>query len=196
MGLLLLTCISILILDSSLAFRSSFLLRCSPVVAPLQDTATLVEQSYNLAAGSAVIGTAFGVAENFKGNLRKLFGAGAIVFTLFGGFVAYQTTTLAFKFDEDSFSLVKADGSSIGENVVVGGENSWRYSSFVNYDFYPSSKFPILVYFKETQTATTARVDAPAIIDDGLEGQAHYFPAIARSDRLIELFEKNNCKHL
>jgi hypothetical protein len=195
MGLLLLIFISV-IFDSSLAFHSSLLLRRTPVVAPLQDTATLVEQSYNLAAGSAVIGTAFGVAENFKGNLGKLFGAGAIVFTLFGGFVAYQTATLAFKFDDDSFSLVKADGSSIGENVVVGGENRWRLNSIVNYDFYPSSKFPILVYFKETQTATTARVDAPAIIDDGLEGQAHYFPAIARSDRLIELFEKNNCKHL
>jgi hypothetical protein len=196
MGLLLLIFISVVIFDSSLAFHSSLLLRRTPVVAPLQDTATLVEQSYNLAAGSAVIGTAFGVAENFKGNLGKLFGAGAIVFTLFGGFVAYQTATLAFKFDDDSFSLVKADGSSIGENVVVGGENRWRLNSIVNYDFYPSSKFPILVYFKETQTATTARVDAPAIIDDGLEGQAHYFPAIARSDRLIELFEKNNCKHL
>jgi hypothetical protein len=39
----------------------------------------------------------------------------------------------------------QADMSSTGENVVVGGENSWSYESFVNYDFFPSESFPILV---------------------------------------------------
>ena len=157
---------------------------------------SIVDPSFNLAAGSLVIGTAFGVLENFKGKIGKAFGAGAILFTLFGAFVAYQTATLRFKFDEDSFSLVSSDGSINGENVVVGGANNWKYSSFVNYDFFPSRDFPILVYFKETQTPESNRVEAPEIIKDGLDGQAHYFPAISRSDQLIENFEKNNCKHL
>jgi hypothetical protein len=39
----------------------------------------------------------------------------------------------------------QADMSSTGENVVVGGKNSWSYESFVNYDFFPSESFPILV---------------------------------------------------
>jgi NIMA (never in mitosis gene a)-related kinase len=39
----------------------------------------------------------------------------------------------------------QADMSSTGENVVVGGTNSWSYESFVNYDFFPSESFPILV---------------------------------------------------
>ena len=39
----------------------------------------------------------------------------------------------------------QADMSSTGENVVVGGANSWSYESFVNYDFFPSESFPILV---------------------------------------------------
>tara|TARA_A100001035_G_scaffold257030_1_gene232767 strand:+ start:795 stop:1286 length:492 start_codon:yes stop_codon:yes gene_type:complete len=156
---------------------------------------TLVEASYNLAAGSATIGLVCGFLEDAKGRLAKLWGAGAIIFTLFGGFVAYQTTTLSFKFDEDSFSLVKtADGTSLGENVVVGGENDWKYSSFVNWDYYPSKDLPILVYFKETQTPIDARVEAPDIVVDNLDGQAHYFPAIARSDKLTELFTKYNCK--
>jgi hypothetical protein len=50
----------------------------------------------------------------------KLFGAGALLFTIFGAFIAYQTFTLRFTSTESSFSLVKADGSSSGENVVVG----------------------------------------------------------------------------
>ncbi len=155
---------------------------------------TLVEASYNLAAGSATLGLLCGVLEDRKGRLAKVWGAGAIIFTLFGGFVAYQTSTLRFKFDDDSFSLVKADGKGIGENLVVGGENSWQYSSFVNWGYFPSANFPVLVYFKETQTPADVRVDAPDIVVDDLEGQAHYFPAIARSDRLTELFEKYDCK--
>ena len=93
---------------------------------------TLIDPSYNLAAGNAVLGTIFGGLENLKVKLGKIFGVGAISFTLFGGFIAYQTSTLSFKFDEDSFALVRTtDESSIGENVVVGGENDWKYSTFV-----------------------------------------------------------------
>lgn len=97
----------------------------------------LVDANFNLAAGSLVVGTVCGVLENFKGITARFFGAGAILFTLFGGFLTFQTSSLRFKFSDDSFALVKSDGSSIGENVVVGGENSWKYKSFVNYDFLP-----------------------------------------------------------
>lgn len=62
----------------------------------------------------------------------KPFGALALLFTVFSLFLTFQTTTLRFAFDDDSFSLVKSDGSSMGENVVVGGENKWAYSSFLN----------------------------------------------------------------
>ena len=58
---------------------------------------------------------------------------------------------LDFTFDDEAFEL-KSGEEDIGENVVVGGANRWAYSSFVNYDFFPSYEFPILVYFKETQT--------------------------------------------
>ena len=81
----------------------------------------------------------------------------------------------------------------MGENVAVGGENAWKYSSFVNYDFLPSEQFPILVYFKETQTPESSRVDAPIIVDQ-LVGQQHFFPCIANSVQLKENFVSHNCK--
>ena len=90
------------------------------------DPVTIFDSSYNLAAGSAVIGTICGGLEDLKGNdgkkliTAKLFGAGALLFTIFGAFIAYQTFTLRFTSTESSFSLVKADGSSTGPNVVVG----------------------------------------------------------------------------
>jgi NIMA (never in mitosis gene a)-related kinase len=138
-------------------------------------------------------GTVCGVLENFKGATARLFGAGAIIFTLFGGFVAYQTSTLRFTFDDSSFALVKSDGSSIGENVVVGGENRWKYDTFVNWDFLPSESFPILVYFKETQTPAADWVEAPIKVDD-LKGQAHFFPAIANTNELKSQFIAHSCK--
>eukprot|EP00970_Alexandrium_tamarense_P000127 scaffold17_cov194-Alexandrium_tamarense.AAC.6 len=71
-----------------------------------------------------------------------------------------------------------------GENIVVGGANRWSYDSFVNWDFYPSVDFPILVYFKETQTPKP---------DGGEPGQIHFFPAIANCKQLEEQFEIRGC---
>ena len=109
------------------------------------DPITVVDPSYNLAAGAATLGLAAGVLENFKGATGKLFGGLAIVFTLIGGFFAYQTATLRFTFDENNFALTSSlDGGKIGKNEIVGGENKWTYKSFLNYDFLPSEEFPIL----------------------------------------------------
>jgi Protein of unknown function (DUF3119) len=161
----------------------------------MMDLPIMIDSSYNLAAGCAVIGTACGVLENFKGPTGKLFGGGAIAFTVFAAFIAFQTTTLRFQFDENSFSLVKADGQSNGKNIVVGGENSWKYNSFVNYDFLPSEEFPILVYFKETQTPKENWVEVPIVVDKAA-GQGHFFPAIANTAQLKAAFESNKCAKL
>ena len=107
------------------------------------DLLTLINPSYNLAAGSAVLGTIFGGLENFKGPTAKLFGGGAIAFTLFGGFLAYQSSTIRFQFNDTHFSLVNINSKQqqqIGQNIVVGGDNSWKYDTFVNWDFLPSEK--------------------------------------------------------
>ena len=105
----------------------------------LAETSTLsaglevIEPSYNLAIGSLALGAAFGVPGSpLKSKLSAFLGA--IPLTLFGLFLAYQTTTLRFTFDDDNFSLVKSNLESTGENVVVGGENVWANNKVVNYD--------------------------------------------------------------
>ena len=159
----------------------------------------LVDSSYNLAIGAFGIGLAGGFLEDLRDeNGEKLltakpFGALAVIFTVFSLFLAFQTTTLRFAFDDDSFSLVQANGSRLEqENVVVGGENKWRYDSFKNYDFLPSKDFPILVYFREDQTPLETREEVPIVIDN-LEGQVHFFPAISNSKQLEEGFIKHGC---
>jgi len=162
----------------------------------------LVDPSYNLAIGAFGIGLGAGFGEDLRDSngdkllTAKPFGALALIFTLFSLFLAFQTTTLRFAFDDDSFSLVNAGGAKLErENVVVGGENKWKYSSFKNYDFLPSRQFPILVYFREDQTPLENREEVPLVVDT-LEGQVHFFPAISNSQQLEQGFLKHNCQHL
>ena len=81
------------------------------------------------------------------------------IVTLLGTLFLVQTFRLNFVCDESTFSLQdsSSEETSVGENLVVGGENRWNYDKFVNYDFFPAGwidqpQGPILVYFKETQT--------------------------------------------
>jgi hypothetical protein len=164
----------------------------------------LVDPSYNLAIGTFGIGLIAGFLEDLRdGNNDKLltakpFGALAVLFTIFSLFITFQTTTLRFGFDDDSFSLVKSNGEPLQENVVVGGENKWKYTSFSNYNYLPSSKFPILVYFRENQTpiANREEIDIAALQVDNLDGQVHYFPAISNTKQLTDGFNKHGCSHI
>ena len=85
--------------------------------------------------GTGVIGSGWAAWFAARGYKVTAFVPGALL-ALFGLFIAFQTATLRFTFDDKEFSLVKADLSSTGENVVVGGENRWAYDKFVNYDFF------------------------------------------------------------
>ena len=93
----------------------------------------VIDPSYNLALGSLALGGIFVLPGSpLKSTLSSILGG--IPLTLFGLFLAFQTTTLRFTFDDTNFSLVRSNGESTGENVVVGGENVWAYNMFVNYD--------------------------------------------------------------
>jgi len=120
---------------------------------------------------------------------------------LFASFLAVQAKRIRFVFDSTSFELKNVDiGASddevlkeSGENFVVGGANRWDYDTFVNYDFFPNEKFPVLVYFKETQTPTESWEEGPGSFDKVGGGQIHFFPAIANVKQLKEQFEIRGC---
>ena len=189
--------------------RTAAALRAAPPQALVEDTTSLLAlvevapTSFNLALGSLALGSVFGVPGSPLKNKVTAFVPGALL-ALFGAFLIFQTATLRFTFDETQFSLVRADLSSTGENVVVGGENRWAYDKFVNYDFFPSESFPILVYFKETQTAESEWDVGPgeqansveAIAKGAKRGQVHFFPAIADVSFLKAGFKTHGCAKL
>ena len=86
---------------------------------------------------------------------------------------------------------MKADLTTTGENVVVGGENRWKYDTFVNWDFLPSESFPVLVYFRETQTPVANREEVPLVVDE-LDGQVHFFPAISDAKQVRVRYAPSN----
>ena len=215
--------ITVLVASSAHAFSTPRLTR--PVVTTKHSAITtkrcstskmaleVVDPSYNLALGSIALGSIFGLPGSPLKNKITAFVPGALL-AVFGLFIAFQTTTLRFTFDDDSFALVKADLSSTGENVVVGGANDWQYKTFVNCarnthlfihtanhslcsltlagDFLPSESFPILVYFRETQTPAGVREEVPLEVDT-LDGQVHFFPAISDAQQLKAGFIKAGC---
>ncbi|KAF8393224.1 hypothetical protein HHK36_021465 [Tetracentron sinense] len=109
--------------------------------------------------------------------------AGGLVYTdnllpaapvgLLGLLLLFQTTRVKFVFDPDALEVKIGDQlQESGENVFVGGKNRWKYSTFINWELWWPS-FPILVYFKETQTKP--------------EGQVHFFPVIFNGKQLYDV---------
>eukprot|EP00252_Welwitschia_mirabilis_P017518 TRINITY_DN387_c0_g1_i5.p1 TRINITY_DN387_c0_g1~~TRINITY_DN387_c0_g1_i5.p1 ORF type:complete len:225 (-),score=30.44 TRINITY_DN387_c0_g1_i5:164-838(-) len=83
------------------------------------------------------------------------------------------TTRVRFVFDDEALEVkVGNELKESEENVFVGGKNRWKYSTFVNWELW-WPRFPVLVYFKETQTKP--------------EGQVHFFPVIFDGKQLYEL---------
>ncbi|KAK3001464.1 hypothetical protein RJ639_020564 [Escallonia herrerae] len=84
-----------------------------------------------------------------------------------------RTTRVRFVFDGEALEVkVGEELEEAGENVFVGGKNRWKYSKFVNWELWWPN-FPILVYFKETQTKP--------------EGQVHFFPVIFNGKQLYDV---------
>ncbi|KAE9601819.1 hypothetical protein Lalb_Chr13g0301871 [Lupinus albus] len=113
----------------------------------------------------ALLGIAGGLA--YTDNLVP-----AVPVGLLGLLLLFQTTRVRFVFDDESLEVKIGDQlQESGENVFVGGKNRWKYSTFVNWEFWWPN-FPILVYFKETQTKP--------------EGQIHFFPIIYNGKQLYD----------
>ena len=81
-----------------------------------------------------------------------------------GGFLTFQASRVRFRFSRTHLDVVfvepfapdaaalAADVDSSGNNKLQGGgANKWALASFTNWEFWWPG-FPVLVYFKETQT--------------------------------------------
>lgn len=59
--------------------------------------------------------------------------AAAVPIGILGAFLTVQTSRVRFLFGEDALEVVIGEEkTSSGENAFVGGENKWKYDSFIN----------------------------------------------------------------
>eukprot|EP00246_Nothoceros_aenigmaticus_P007536 TRINITY_DN21417_c0_g1_i1.p1 TRINITY_DN21417_c0_g1~~TRINITY_DN21417_c0_g1_i1.p1 ORF type:complete len:226 (+),score=34.77 TRINITY_DN21417_c0_g1_i1:188-865(+) len=99
--------------------------------------------------------------------------AAAVPLGILGFFLLFQASRVKFVFEDEDLEVKIGDElKESGENAFVGGKNRWKFSSFVNWEFWWPS-FPVLVYFKETQTKP--------------EGQIHFFPILFNGKQLYDV---------
>jgi len=168
--------------------------------------AVVIKEDYTLAAVFSAAGIALCTLPYLG------FGLGALI-TLLGILFFVQAGRVRFVFDNEAFELRTLGNAEElekpGENIVVGGQNRWKYSSFVNWEFFPKGLVekglpPILVYFKETQTPDTewstgpgAAANSPEALEKGaLPGMVHFFPCICDAQQIKAEFERRGCKKL
>lgn len=95
-----------------------------------------------------------------------------LVHMAFGGFLTYQAWRIKFRIGEKVEVYVPGQGQVSQSNYLQGGgASSWKADTVQNWElWYPG--FPILCYFKETDTSP--------------EGQVHFFPVLSNGLQLYK----------
>lgn len=169
----------------------------------------VIDRDYTVASVLLCVGLwlgLFGPSES-----QFIDGLGAAFHLWFGCFVGMQTMKTRVVFNRGTFELNTVTNSVLGleadkglkpkecKNYVLGTNNEWRYDSFVNWEFFPSIDFPILIYFKETQTPPEMQIKGSLggrQMDRRNNGQMHFFPAFANVRQVREQFEAHGCKKI
>jgi hypothetical protein len=133
---------------------------------------TVIPPNYNVPIGALSL-SALSLS---TGNLFA-----AVPFGAIGALLTVQAGRVRFLFDNEALEIKVEKGedklTDSRENFVVGGKNRWSYKNFTEWYFIPSKDFPVLMYFKETQTSPG--------------GQSHLFPVIMNGKKLYEAMMKN-----
>ena len=127
------------------------------------------------------------------GSLSLVGVSGAAFHVLFATLLWVQTRRVRLVFEKDAFEFYNIKGPQLDfdkgaylmrkpDNYVSGTVNRWKYDSIINYGFFPSLDYPVIVYFKETETPPEQWNKWFAAFDiwNGL-GQPHFFPGICNA---------------
>jgi hypothetical protein len=147
----------------------------------------------------------FSTAYFTDGSLSVVGVCGGLFHLLFATLLLVQARRVRLVFQKDSFEFfnIKGPGLDLEKggklvqkpgNYVTGTVNRWNYDSIINYGFFPSLEFPVIVYFKETQTPEEQWDKWFAAFDSYGRGQPHFFPGIANARQFKQEMEKRGVK--
>jgi hypothetical protein len=137
-------------------------------------------------------------------SLIGIFGGGFHI--LFATLLWVQTARVRCVFEKDSFEFYNVKGPGLDlengkanlvkkpDNYVAGTPNRWKYDTIINYGFFPSEDFPVICYFKETETPEWKWNRWFAAFDSYGRGQPHFFPGICDVKKFKEQMEIRGVK--
>lgn len=131
--------------------------------------------------------------------------AGGLFHMLFASLLWVQTRRVRCVFEKDGFEFYNIKGPKLDleqgawlerkpDNYVAGTQNRWQYDQITNYGFFPSLDFPVICYFKETQTPEWKWDRWFAAFDSYGRGQPHFFPGICSARQFKAEMEKRGVK--
>lgn len=138
--------------------------------------------------------------DNPDGSLSLIGVAGGAFHMLFASLLWVQTRRVRLVFEKDSFEFFNIKGPSLDfekgawlqrkpDNYVSGTVNRWKYDNIINWGIYPSLEYPVIIYFKETETPKEQWGKWFAAFDSYGNGQPHFFPGIANARQFKEQME-------
>lgn len=125
---------------------------------------------------------------------------------LFATLLWVQTSRVRCVFEKDGFEFYNVKGPRLDyengkaelvrkpDNYVSGTRNRWKYDTIINYGFFPSEDFPVICYFKETETPEWKWSRWFAAFDSYGNGQPHFFPGICNVHKFKEQMELRGVK--
>lgn len=139
------------------------------------------------------------------GSLSLIGVSGGLFHLLFAALLWVQTRRVRLVFKKDGFEFYNIQGPQLDMtkgaklvpkpgNYVTGTINRWKYDSITNYGFFPSFDFPVIVYFKETETPEWKWNRWFAAFDIYQRGQPHFFPGIVNVQQLKKELEARGVK--
>ena len=131
--------------------------------------------------------------------------SGGLFHLLFAALLWIQTRRVRCVFEKDAFEFYNIKGPHLDlerggylerkpDNYVAGTLNRWKYDSITNYGFFPSEEFPVICYFKETETPEWKWNRWFAAFDSYGRGQPHFFPGICNIDQFKEEMENRGVR--
>ncbi len=126
--------------------------------------------------------------------------SGGLFHLLFAALLGVQTRRVRCVFEKDAFEFYNLKGPGLQrleikpDNYVAGTRNRWKYDSIINYGFFPSEQFPVICYFKETETPEWKWNRWFAAFDSYQNGQPHFFPGICNVQQFKAEMEKRGVK--
>jgi len=162
----------------------------------------IIDPDYYLTWSFALVGAliTWYHPDNTDGSLSLIGVAGGAFHLLFASLLWVQTRRVRLIFEKDSFEFYNIKGPSLDfdkgawlerkpDNYVSGTINRWKYDTIINWGIFPSLEFPVIIYFKETETPKEQWDKWFAAFDSYGNGQPHFFPGLANARQFKEQME-------